>query len=93
MIDSTCTHNIHQRGVSCAMCLEAENAKLRSGELKSVMRINAENAKLKHRVDEVEARNLDLFVSEAELREIMQELVDDYAVGPIERTKIQAALK
>jgi hypothetical protein len=73
--------------------LEAENAKLRSGELKSVMRINAENAKLKHRVDEVEARNLDLFVSEAKLREIMQELVDDYAVGPIERTKIQAALK
>jgi hypothetical protein len=37
-------------------------------------------------IAELEAEN-------AKLRKIMQELVDDYAIGPIERTKIQAALE
>jgi hypothetical protein len=35
----------------------------------------------------------DLLKDYRALRKIMQELVDDYSLGPIERTKIQSALK
>jgi hypothetical protein len=84
---------------------EAENAKLeliannaahgRNLGISEICDLQDENAKLREYKDkDLESHKLRVVMKEnAKLRVIMQELVDDYSVGPIERTKIQAALK